>query len=47
VRLFLGEMGETLLLMSTRALPRRLERAGFRFRHPALEGALRAALGAT
>ena len=45
VRLLMGEMGQALLLDSARALPRRLERAGFRFRHPDLEGALRAALG--
>jgi len=46
VRLLLGEMGRALLLDSARVLPRRLERAGFRFRHPELEGALRAALAA-
>jgi uncharacterized protein (TIGR01777 family) len=45
VRLLMGEMGQALLLDSARALPRRLERAGFRFRHPDLEGALRATLG--
>jgi len=45
VRLLLGEMGQTLLLDSTRALPRRLERDGFTFRYPDVEGALRAALG--
>ena len=44
VRLLLGEMGQALLLDSARVLPRRLERAGFRFRHPGLEAALRAAL---
>ena len=44
VRLLLGEMGRALLLDSTRVLPRRLERAGFRFRHPGLAAALRAAL---
>lgn len=44
VRLLLGEMGQALLLDSARVLPRRLERAGFRFRHPGLEDALRAAL---
>jgi uncharacterized protein (TIGR01777 family) len=44
VRLLMGEMGQELLLDSARVLPRRLERAGFRFRHPDLEGALRAAL---
>jgi len=45
VRLLLGEMGQALLLDGARVLPRRLERAGFRFRHPNLEDALRAALG--
>jgi uncharacterized protein len=45
VRLLMGEMGRALLLDSARVLPRRLEHAGFRFRHPDLEGALRAALG--
>ena len=45
VRVLMGEMGQALLLDSARALPRRLERAGFRFRHPDLEGALRATLG--
>lgn len=44
VRLLLGEMGQALLLDSARALPRRLERAGFRFRHPDLEDALRVVL---
>ena len=44
VRLLLGEMGRALLLDSARVLPRRLERAGFRFRHPDPEAALRAAL---
>ena len=44
VRLLLGEMGQALLLDSARVLPQRLERAGFRFRHPGLETALRAAL---
>jgi len=44
VRLLLGEMGEALLLDSARILPQRLERAGFRFGHPELEGALRAVL---
>jgi NAD dependent epimerase/dehydratase family enzyme len=37
-------MGRALLLDSARVVPRRLERAGFRFRHPGLEDALRAAL---
>ena len=44
VRLLLGEMGRALLLGSARVVPRRLERAGFHFRHPGLESALRAAL---
>jgi uncharacterized protein len=44
VRVLLGEMGRALLLDSARVLPRRLERAGFRFWHPGLEDALRAAL---
>jgi hypothetical protein len=45
VRLLLGEMGQALLLDSARVVPRRLERAGFRFRHLDLQAALRAALG--
>jgi NAD dependent epimerase/dehydratase family enzyme len=45
VRLLMGEMGQALLLASARVQPRRLERAALRFRHPDLEGALRAALG--
>jgi uncharacterized protein (TIGR01777 family) len=44
VNLVLGEMGAALLLASARVLPRRLERAGFRFRCPGLEAALRDAL---
>jgi len=44
VRMLLGEMGQALLLDSARVVPRRLERAGFRFWHPGLESALRAAL---
>jgi uncharacterized protein (TIGR01777 family) len=45
VRALFGEMGQTLLLDSARVLPRRLERAGFTFRYPDVEGALRAVLG--
>jgi uncharacterized protein (TIGR01777 family) len=45
VRTLFGEMGQALLLDSARALPRRLERAGFKFQHRDVEGALRAALG--
>jgi uncharacterized protein (TIGR01777 family) len=41
LRLLLGEMAEELFLASTRAVPARLRRHGFTFRHPQLEGALR------
>ncbi|HEX7376932.1 MAG TPA: TIGR01777 family oxidoreductase [Pirellulales bacterium] len=44
-RLALGEMADDLLLASTRVVPRQLERAGYVFRHPALEAALRHVLG--
>jgi uncharacterized protein (TIGR01777 family) len=43
-RFLLGEMGEELLLVSQRAVPDRLTAAGFGFRYPSLEAALRAAL---
>jgi uncharacterized protein (TIGR01777 family) len=45
LRLLLGEMGEALLLGSSRILPRRLEEAGFEFVHRDLESALRHELG--
>jgi len=45
VRLLLGEMGEELLLASTRVAPQRLEAADFHFRFPTLEPALRHVLG--
>lgn len=45
LRLALGEMGEELLLYSARVRPGRLQEAGFEFRHPELESALRAELG--
>jgi hypothetical protein len=41
VRLAFGEMGEELLLASTRMEPARLLSAGYQFRFPQLEGALR------
>ena len=41
VRLAFGEMGEELLLASTRMQPARLLGAGYEFRFPQLEGALR------
>jgi uncharacterized protein (TIGR01777 family) len=44
-RLAFGEMADELLLASQRVVPRQLERAGYRFRHPELEEALRALLG--
>jgi NAD dependent epimerase/dehydratase family enzyme len=44
-RLVFGELADGLLLASQRVEPRRLAAAGFPFRHPALEGALRQALG--
>jgi hypothetical protein len=43
LKLLLGGFS-TELLSSKRVLPERLEQAGFQFRHPDLEGALRAAL---
>jgi uncharacterized protein (TIGR01777 family) len=44
IRLLYGDMGEELLLGGQRAVPRTLETAGFRFAHPDIEGALRAAI---
>ena len=41
LRLLLGELADGLLLSSTRVQPERLQRAGFEFRFPELEGALR------
>jgi hypothetical protein len=41
VRLVFGEMGEELLLASARMEPARLLSAGYQFRFPQLEGALR------
>lgn len=45
VRLLLGEMGEELLLASTRVVPNRLQATGYQFRCPTLDGALRHLLG--
>jgi hypothetical protein len=45
LRLLLGEMGQVAVLGSARVIPERLTQAGYRFRHPALEGALRFVLG--
>lgn len=40
-RLALGEMADELLLTSLRTRPERLERDGYAFAYPRLEGALR------
>jgi hypothetical protein len=45
IRLAFGEMGEALLLSSARLEPARLLEAGYQFRFPELEGALRHVLG--
>jgi NAD dependent epimerase/dehydratase family enzyme len=45
VRAIFGEMGRELLLASQHVRPSALEAAGFPFRHPDLEGALRFELG--
>lgn len=44
VRLLYGEVGATLATESQRAIPERLVRAGFTFRHPTVEAATEAAL---
>lgn len=40
VRMLFGEMGEALLLGSSRILPQKLTDAGYEYRHPHLESAL-------
>ncbi len=40
-----GEMAEETVLRGTRVMPVRLQQAGFTFRHPTLEQALRFELG--
>jgi NAD dependent epimerase/dehydratase family enzyme len=45
LKLALGQMADEALLASQRAVPDRLREAGFTFRYPDLEGALRVALG--
>jgi len=44
VRTLLGEMGEELLLTSTRAEPAKLKSAGYRFAHPELRNAIHTAV---
>jgi hypothetical protein len=45
LRAWFGEMADEALLASTRAIPRRLREAGFRYGYAELEGALRHVLG--
>ena len=45
LRLAFGEMADVALLTSIRAVPERLREAGYGFRYPGLEGALRFELG--
>jgi uncharacterized protein (TIGR01777 family) len=47
LRLLFGEMADVALLGSARVRPSRLEEAGYAFRHPELEAALRFVLGRT
>jgi len=44
-RLTFGEMADEMLLVSQRVMPKKLEHAGFQFRYPGLEGALRKYVG--
>ncbi|HYJ92311.1 MAG TPA: TIGR01777 family oxidoreductase [Pyrinomonadaceae bacterium] len=44
VHLAFGEMGDALLLDSTRVIPKRLEEAGFKFKYPDLKKALQHAV---
>lgn len=44
VSMVFGEMGDALLLASTKVLPKRLEEAGFEFKYPALKPAIEHAL---
>jgi uncharacterized protein len=44
VKLAFGEMGETLLLGSQRVVPKKLQESGYKFAHPELKDALRAAV---
>ena len=45
VSMVFGEMGDALLLASTKVLPKRLEDAGFEFKYPDLKAALENAVG--
>jgi NAD dependent epimerase/dehydratase family enzyme len=44
LRVALGELADALLLSSQRALPKKMEQAGYSFVHPALEEGLQAVL---
>jgi uncharacterized protein (TIGR01777 family) len=44
IRMTMGQMGEELVLASQRAVPDRLQDAGFAYRYPSLESSLRHAL---
>ena len=44
IKLLFGEMGERLLLEGNKVLPKKLQDAGFAFKYPNLEDALRAAV---
>ena len=44
-RLAFGEIADAALLASTRVEPARLKEAGYQFKHPEIEGALRSVLG--
>ena len=44
-KLAFGEMGEELLLASTRVMPQRLQASGYEFRFPELMAALNHLLG--
>ncbi|HEX6435036.1 MAG TPA: TIGR01777 family oxidoreductase, partial [Gemmatimonadales bacterium] len=44
LRVVFGEMADRAILSSARVLPARLDEAGYRFAHPALEAALRSML---
>ena len=44
VSMIFGEMGDALLLASTKVMPKRLEDAGFKFKHPNLKEAIESAV---
>lgn len=44
VSMVFGEMGDALLLASTKVLPKRLEEAGFEFKYPELKAAIKHAI---